>query len=138
MRLRPPQQDFIRYLNAFKEFLDALPIIPIQLIIEVTQYAAFFEYILRVGAILSGDTIIPDVDDQFVELPLDLKQPFIYVYFNLIKAVYFQFRGMTDKGKECCEKTFLAIHNILEQSPYDPDLDMVIWSYWLVHRQVSL
>ncbi|PTB40362.1 hypothetical protein M441DRAFT_459626 [Trichoderma asperellum CBS 433.97] len=82
---------------------------PQKSIIGLSQYAALPEYILRIGAILSGETIIPDIDGQSVEPQMNSEQPFVYIYFNLVKAV-------------------------LEKSPFEPDLDMAIWSYWLVHR----
>ncbi|PTB43833.1 hypothetical protein M441DRAFT_43968 [Trichoderma asperellum CBS 433.97] len=92
---------------AFMQLLDTLPIIPKKLVVELShrqfkaQYATFFGYIMRIGGILLCDNNFPDIDVQSVEPQLDLEKPPIYIYFNLIKAMYLHFRGATDQAREC-------------------------------------
>lgn len=134
MSINLPQKDIIRYVNAFKELLNTFPIIPIGLVKQISQDASFAEYILRIGAILKRESMNPIIDvHSYVPQP-DSEQTFLCGYFNLVQAVYFQFRGIADKAKECCEKTFMVIQKGLEQSPDDPNLNMMIWSYWLIYR----
>lgn len=134
--LNSPQ---LSYHDAFVEMLDTLPIMPKKLVTELsqkqfdTQCATFFGYILRTGAILLGDNRFPDIDVQSVEPQLESKEHIFYIYFNLVKAMYLHFRGITDQARECCEKTFMVINNTKKS----PTWKMVNWSYWLVHRQVS-
>lgn len=132
----PPQ--LIHHATVFMQMLDTLPIMPKEMVMELSQRqfnaqcATFFEYISRIGAILSRDNSFPEINVQYVEP--QLKQHSLYIYFNLVKAMYLHFRGITDQARECCEKTFLVIKNNYKNSP---GWHMVIWSYWLVHRQVS-
>lgn len=136
--LKPPQLSY--HAAVFMQMLDTLPIMPKKLVVELSQRqfdaqcATFFGYILRTGAILSGDNSFPDINVQSTEPQLEFKNHLLYVYFNLVKAMYLHFRGITNQARECCEKTFMVINNSFEKSPA---WNMVIWSYWLVHRQVS-
>lgn len=133
---KPPKQ----YVAAFMHLLDTLPIVPKKLVMQLfhrqsnAQYVTFFGYILRIGGILLHDNNFPNIDVQSAEPQLDLKRPCLYIYFNLVKAVYLHYRGATDQAKECCERMFMVIKDNFKDVP---DWQMVLWSYWLVHRQVS-
>lgn len=130
-----------RHAAAFMGLLDTFPIMPKKLVVLSykqrlydTQYDTFFGYVLRIGGILLRDNNFPDIDVQSVEPQLDLEKPYLYIYFTLVKAVYLHFRGITDQANQCCEKMYMVIVDNCYDSPV---WQMVIWSYWLVHRQVS-